>query len=58
MSNRFSGRVQRLVVIPFVFGATQNVSAATPEEIPQVVVTASFIEQKLEDAPASITVIT
>lgn len=61
MGNRFSRRTQRLLVASFVLGTTattQNVSAAAAEEIPQVVVTASFIEQKLEDAPASVTVIT
>lgn len=58
MSNRFTGRAQRLLVTSFAFVTTQNALAAGPEEIPQVVVTASFIEQKIEDAPASITVIT
>lgn len=52
-------REQRLFVSSLFLStlATQSVCAAEPEEIPQVVVTASFIEQKLEDAPASITVI-
>lgn len=53
-------RGQRLLVSSAFMGsvAAQSVCAEAPEEIPQVVVTASFIEQKLEDAPASITVIT
>jgi len=58
VSNRYSCRARRLLVTSFALAATQNVSAATPEDIPQVVVTASFIEQKIEEAPASITVIT
>jgi outer membrane receptor for ferrienterochelin and colicins len=61
VGHRYPRRAQRLLAISFVVGATaatQNVSAAAPEEIPQVVVTASFIEQKIEDAPASVTVIT
>jgi len=59
VSQSFIGRGQRLLVASALFGAivTQNVRADVPEDIPQVVVTASFIEQKLEDAPASITVI-
>lgn len=58
MSNTNIRRAQRLLAASFAFVTVQNVSAAAPEEIPQVVVTASFIEQKVEDAPASITVIT
>lgn len=59
MSQSFIGRSQRLLVASALLGSIviQNVHAETPEGIPQVVVTASFIEQKLEDAPASITVI-
>ncbi|HEY0685295.1 MAG TPA: TonB-dependent receptor [Steroidobacter sp.] len=60
MSNRFSGREQRLLAT-FILGSNALTHSALgadgPEEIPQVVVTATFIEQKLEDAPASITVI-
>jgi outer membrane receptor for ferrienterochelin and colicins len=58
VSNNYSRRAQRLLVSSFAFVTAQHVLAADAEEIPQVVVTASFIEQKLEDAPASITVIT
>ena len=63
VSNRYSRREQRLLAtfITFIWGSTAltrgAVAANAPEEIPQVVVTATFIEQKLEDAPASITVI-
>ncbi|MBM0105254.1 TonB-dependent receptor [Steroidobacter sp. S1-65] len=60
MSNRYSRR-ERRPFVTFILGSTAltqpALAASAPEEIPQVVVTATFIEQKLEDAPASITVI-
>lgn len=58
MSKQVTGRGQRLLVSSFLVSsiATQA-GAQAPEEIPRVVVTASLIEQKIEDAPASITVI-
>lgn len=58
MSDRYSRRTRRLLIASLALGTSQNASAADPEEIPQVVVTASLIEQKIEDAPASVTVIT
>ena len=60
MSHSLIGRRRRLLVSSALLGSivTQAGHAETPEAIPQVVVTASFIEQNLDDAPASITVIT
>lgn len=59
MTRRFLGRRRRLLVSSALLGSIATASAwAEPEQaIPRVVVTASLIEQKLEDAPASITVI-
>jgi outer membrane receptor for ferrienterochelin and colicins len=59
VSQKSVSRRPRLLASSVLLGsiAAQNVGAQTPEDIPQVVVTASFIEQKVEDAPASITVI-
>ncbi|GFE91718.1 TonB-dependent receptor domain-containing protein [Steroidobacter agaridevorans] len=59
MNHRFFSGRQRLLVSSALLGsiAAPNVWAQAEEQIPQVVVTASLIEQKLEDAPASITVI-
>lgn len=59
MSQSSLGRGSRLLVSFVLLGSisARNVHADNTEEIPQVVVTASLIEQKLEDAPASITVI-
>lgn len=59
MSQSIVGRQRRRLVSSVLFGsiATQSVCAQTGEDMVQVVVTASLIEQKIEDAPASITVI-
>ena len=59
MNHRSFSRRQRLLVSSALLGSISapNVWAEPEEQIPQVVVTASLIEQKLEDAPASITVI-